>query len=190
MAVKFMLLLILLLNPFSRPGGKFFENELTDIHGRKFSFSELKNSKATAVIFMLTDCPATQDYTLTLNKLAEKYKDKLALIGIIPGKFASIDEMKGFEKTYKIKFRLLQDPEMNVTASLGGKIAPSCLVVDQNGNSIYSGRIDDWFYTLGKKRQVIRENNLDNAIRHVLFHEKLLRSQADAFGCILHYDKD
>ena len=190
MSANFILLFILLVNPFSQPDSKFFEYELTDIHGRKFSFSELKNSEATAVIFMLSDCPATQDYTLTLNILAEKYGDKVAFLGIIPGKFATIDEMRDFEKTYKIKFRLLQDPEMKVTAHLGGKIAPSCLVVDRNGNNVYNGRIDDWFYSLGKKRQVIKEDNLDNAIRHVLYKEKLIRAQADAFGCILHYDKD
>ena len=179
-----------MLNLSLQQESQFFEYHLADIHGAEFSFRELKKADATAIIFMLTDCPATQDYTLSLNKLAEKYGEKINFIGIIPGRFATLEEMLDFEKTYRMKFRLLQDPKMNVTAHLGGRIAPSCLLVDRNGNTIYSGRIDDWFYTLGKKRQVIRENNLDNAIRHVLFNEKLIRPQADAFGCILHYDKE
>jgi len=43
---------------------------------KDYNFSDVKNNKATVLIFFLADCPASQNYTLTINKLIKKYSDK------------------------------------------------------------------------------------------------------------------
>jgi thiol-disulfide isomerase/thioredoxin len=138
----------------------------------------------------LSDCPASQTYTLTLNKLAKKFKaENISFAGIFPGKFSSDDEMKEFSKTYNLIFPLLKDPEMLVVNNLGATIAPECFLIDNKGSIAYSGRIDDLYYSLGKKKQIVTENNLEDAITAVVKNLPLKIKKTKPIGCILEYDK-
>ena len=140
----------------------FFHFTLYDLDNKLISFTNLEKFKTTAIVFLLSDCPASQDYTLTLNELYLKYKvNNITFIGIFPGKFSTNDELLTFQKKYKVKFPLLKDPDMALTKWLGVKIAPSCFLVDRKGNTLYKGRINDWLFALGKKRMQITQNNLE-----------------------------
>src|SRR5204863_41793 len=97
--------------------------KLADINNNEFRFDKLKNSKATAIILLLSDCPASQSYTLTLNKLSKKYSAaNISFVGIFPGKYSTDEELKGFQKDYKITFPLLKDPDVSFSKYLHGMI--------------------------------------------------------------------
>jgi peroxiredoxin len=167
----------------------FFSFELNDLDNHKISFTACKNNKATVIVFLLSDCPASQSYSITLNKLSKKYAaEKIQFFGIFPGKFSTIEEIKSFRQTYKINFPLLTDPDMNFTKFLNASVAPSCFVIDSDGKTVYKGRIDDWLYALGKKRQVVTENNLDDALNAVVKDLPIKKSETKPIGCILEYD--
>jgi len=168
----------------------FFEFKFYDLDNKLISFSGQKEFKATVIVFLLSDCPASQSYTLTLNKLSKKFRnDKIQFIGVFPGKFSTDEEMKDFRQLYKISYPLLKDPEMLLAKSLNATIVPSCYVVNDGGNVIYKGRIDDWLYALGKKRQVVTENNLNDALNSIVNNLPVKKSETVPIGCILEYDK-
>ena len=78
---------------------RLFDFKLHDLGNHEFSFDAFKNNSATAVIFLLSDCPASQSYTLTLNKLAKKYSaKKISFVGVFPGKYSTDEELKNFQK--------------------------------------------------------------------------------------------
>jgi thiol-disulfide isomerase/thioredoxin len=165
-----------------------FNLRLPDIENKFVSFSNFKNNKATVFVFLLTDCPASQSYTLTLNKLAKNYRNNNVLfVGVFPGKYASDKEIIEFKKIYKITFPLIKDPEMVLARKLNATIAPGCFVLDSKENIIYKGRIDDWMYAVGKKRQVITENNLDDALQALLKNIPVKKKETNPIGCILEY---
>jgi peroxiredoxin len=138
---------------------------------------------------LLSDCPASQSYTLTLNNLSKKYsKDSISFIGIFPGKYASDEELNNFKNTYKINFPLLKDPENSLVKQLHATTAPGCFVIDKNATIIYRGRIDNWFYAVGSTRTKITEHNLDDALQSVSKNFEIKVKETKPIGCILEYE--
>lgn len=169
--------------------GNFFEFKLPNLENKIISFSDFKSNNATIIVFLLSDCPASQSYSLTLNKLAKKYnKNNVSMIGVFPGTFSTDDELRKFRSMYKINFQLVKDPEMKLAKHLHANIGPSCFLIDESGNVVYKGRIDDWLFSIGKKRQVITENNLDDAIKCVITKKPIKITETKAIGCILEYE--
>lgn len=153
-----------------------------------YNFSSIKSSKASVYIFFLTDCPASQNYTLTVNTLQKKYYDKNISFNIVfPDTYSTIDEIKEFKNKYKISMPILLDPNLELTKLLNAKVAPQCFVLDKNGNTLYEGRIDDWYYSPGKKRTVIRSNDLDVAITNLLSGKPISPAKTIPYGCIINY---
>ncbi len=160
--------------------------ELKDIDNASFSFQEIGKSKGTVIVFLLTDCPASQSYTLTLNKMAEKYAlKKIRFIGVFPGKFSQENEMKDFRKIYKITFPLVKDPDLKLAHELKADVAPGSFLIDQKGEIVYSGRIDDWMYAVGKKKPGVTTHDLDNAIQSLLNNKPIRVKKTQAIGCII-----
>lgn len=183
--MKYYVLLLFILLSFTTKNS-IFDSRLQSIDRTEYNLQQQIKKKATVFIFLLADCPACRSYTLTLNQLYQKHKkDTVDFIGIFPGKFATEEEMKAFRKEYKIPFPLLVDPEMQFTNNIGATVVPEVFLTDGSGKIIYSGRIDDWMYALGKKRPMIRSHDLANAIENFLQHKEIKIKKTTAIGCIL-----
>ena len=190
MKKKFTLYLLLFLGVnligFAQQTNSILKLKLQDIENNSFSFSEIKSNKASVFIFLLTDCPASQNYTLTINKLFQTYSKKnVNFYFVFPDTYSTLDEIIKFKNEYKLKMKVLLDPELTLTKSLEAKVAPQCFVLDNSGNKLYEGRIDDWYYSPGKKRTIIRSNDLDNAIKNYLENKPIDPKKTTPIGCII-----
>jgi peroxiredoxin len=165
----------------------FYSFILNDVDNHPHNFSDLKKYKATAIIFLLVDCPASQSYSLTLNNLKKKYP-QVNLIGIFPGKYSTEEEMRNFRDTYHITFPLLKDPDSKLVHYLHAIVAPQCFLIDQNANVVYEGRIDDWMYGVGKKKTTVTEHNLEDAMKAVIAGTPVKVKVTKAFGCFIEND--
>jgi peroxiredoxin len=171
-------------------GQDLLNTSLTSLDEKPVLLSTLKGEKATVIVFVLADCPASQSYSLTLNTIFSEYKSKgVTMIGIIPGKFNTKEEMLGFVKDYQINFPVLKDPEMIFTKSIGATIAPECFLLNEKGDVVYNGRIDDWMYALGKTKPMVTKKELLDAITATLENTEVKVKKTQAIGCILEYDK-
>ncbi len=182
------LILFLLISVSGFSQNSLVQFKLPNLQNKTFLFSDLEKYKAIAFIFLLSDCPASQDYTLTLNKLYLKYKaNNMEFIGIFPGKFSTDEELLKFQKLYKVPFPLIKDPDLVFTKWLGAKIVPACFLLDNKGNVVYKGRINDWLFALGKKRMQITQNNLEDALNSIVKNKILKIKETTPIGCILEY---
>jgi len=163
-----------------------FEFKLNNLNNEPFSFAQLKRNKASVIVFLLPDCPACESYSKTLEDLSNKYKSSnINFYGIFPGNYNTVGEMQEYQKTYKINFPLLQDPENLLVRSLKAEIVPSAFVIDEIGNVLYRGRIDDWMYALGKKRAVITKHELRDALQSIKDGKAITVKETKAIGCII-----
>ena len=134
----------------------------------------------------MPDCPACNSYSLTLNTLSKKYKPRnIRFIGVVPGNFATADEIKQFVKDYNIRYPVVTDTSNRLVRCLGATKVPEAFLVDAKGITLYAGRIDDWMVSLGKKRQVITAFDLENAIKDMLANKPVRVSKTKAIGCII-----
>ena len=175
-------------NSFAQSITNILDLKLMNSDNIEYKFSELKKSKATVIVFFLTDCPASQNYTLTINKLQKKYSDKNISFDIIfPDTYSSLEEVRKFKIYYKIKMHVLLDSDLTLTKLLQAKVAPQCFLLDSFGKIIYEGRIDDWYFKPGKKRTVILTNDLDIAISKFLSGKPVKPSKTIPVGCVINY---
>ncbi|MBP6335238.1 MAG: redoxin family protein [Bacteroidia bacterium] len=180
--------LLLTVSTYAQKNISILNLKLKTTENSIYNFSSIQNSKATVYIFFLTDCPSSQNYTLTINKLQKKYSDKnIPFVIIFPDTYSTIDEILDFKKIYKVEMPVVLDPELAFTKLLPAKVAPQCFVLDGNANIIYEGRIDDWYYSPGKKRTVIRSNDLDVALTNFLSGKPIVPAKTIPYGCVINY---
>ncbi len=159
---------------------------LVTLEGNNITLSLCNESSHTVVVLLLPDCPACQTYSRTLNQLHTSYrKSSVEFYGIFPGHFSSLEEMKDYRQRYKIGFPLLHDPDKKLVKALHGTTAPEVFVCNKRGEVVYSGRIDDWMYALGKKRSVITRHDLKEAIDALVNGKKIEVSRTVPIGCII-----
>jgi hypothetical protein len=64
-------------------------------------------------------------------------------------------------------------------------ITPEVFVMNQKKEIVYSGRIDNWAYELGKKRTVITEHDLANVLENLNKGIVVKPYQTKAVGCFI-----
>lgn len=159
---------------------------LSSITGQTYSFDSLLNPFCSVIIFFSPECPLSENYTLTSNNLFQKYKsDSIQFIGIIPGKQYLKEEVIRFQNRYNLHYTIYLDEEKELTKYLGATITPECFVLDKNNKIIYHGAIDNWAVDLGKKRTLVTEHYLNDAIQHVFTAQELNKTYVEAIGCYI-----
>lgn len=161
--------------------GKPGQVELTDLSGNGIHL-ESGAGKAELFVFLAPECPLSRNYTLTLNKLYDKYAGKIQFAGIVPGSSYGATEVRKFVAEYAIRFPVYLDPEKSLVSLLGAGITPEAFLINGE-NLLYSGAIDNWAVSLGKQRQVVTEHYLEDAIQHYLQGQPLTVKHAQAVGC-------
>jgi hypothetical protein len=67
---------------------------------------------------------------------------------------------------------------------LSVKTTPEVLLFNTDADIIYRGATDDWFYALGKNKQVPQHFYLKNALNAYQNNQPVLIFKTDPIGCI------
>jgi hypothetical protein len=133
--------------------------------------SQTAQKKIQALIFLGTDCPISQNYTGTINKLQQKYP-QVKFLGVLPA--SNNHDKKSFKREYQ---KLVAQYDITAT--------PEVVLIDVNSNTCYRGAIDDWYFELGHRRAQVAEHYLSNAIDDLLARRRIRISRTKPVGCIL-----
>ncbi|MCH8331810.1 MAG: redoxin domain-containing protein [Bacteroidetes bacterium] len=165
-----------------------FDLELSNMSGGSFALSTLAENKASIFVFITPECPIAQRYTLTMRNMAKEYeKNNIKIYGIVSGTYYTVKDMKKFKKKYLIDFPIFFDRSLIVTKTLDAQITPQAFLVDNRGKVLYDGQIDNWYFALGRARQVITEFYLKDAVQSYLANEEIKVKKTRAIGCIIEY---
>ena len=139
-------------------------------------------------IFLLDDCPICLQYTPTLNELYDSYGDQINFVGYFPNFSSKPSKIETFKTTYHIKFPLFTDYYKTKAKKFNAKITPEVVLYNHTTEKImYQGRIDNKFYSLGRRRNVITEHNLEDAIESVLNNIPVEIDYSEPVGCYINY---
>lgn len=164
-------------------GQSIFLNTLSNT---KIEETKVRNHKPTVYIFLSPECPLCQSYSLTIRNLFETYRGKgIQLIGIVPGSDYDAATIKQFMRKYNLPIPIYTDPTFAFTKHLKASITPEVFFINPNGLLLYSGRIDNWAYELGKKRKVITEKDLQNALEAFTQQQPIKVTKTKAIGCYI-----
>jgi peroxiredoxin len=144
------------------------------------------HTPVTVYIFLSETCPICQSYTLTLKELYAKYNMlSVKFTGVFPNYYSGEKGLAAFKKKYAIPFDLVTDKNGMLSKRLKAAITPEVFVEDDSKNILYSGRIDDSFYAVGKRRTMITSNDLDAALGAITSGKKVMQPKTQAVGCII-----
>ena len=118
---------------------------LKDASGKKHSLTNLsKDTKATVVMFIATQCPVSNDYNERMVKLYNDYKDKgVQFIGINANKQESVKEIAEHSGKHGFEFAMLKDPQNKIADYFGARRTPEVYLLDADMALRYHGAIDN-----------------------------------------------
>ena len=133
---------------------------------------------------MSIDCPISNEYTPTLNRLAEKYQPLgVNFIGINPNSGQTLREMADHAAHFKFAFPFVKDAGGKVTNRLQFKVTPEVCLFDKSGSLVYRGRIDDRYRARGARTGAIHTPDLKRALGEVIDGKPVSQPRTKAMGC-------
>jgi len=157
---------------------------LTDaISGKEVSLADLRGKSATVLVCLSTDCPISNEFLPTINKIAEAYRQRgVNFVGINPSGGQSLEQMADYARSQGLPFPFVKDPGGKVSRRLLYSVTPEARVYDDAGKLVYSGRIDDRYRRGGATDKNVSKD-LENALDEVLAGKPVSASRTKPVGC-------
>ncbi len=151
---------------------------------KKHSLSEFKGKSAFLLIFMCNHCPYVQAKVSAMNEIYEKFKDKIAMVGINsndPTNYPddSFENMKIFAKEKGIRFTYLVDTSQEIAKKYGAVCTPDPFLFNSEQRLVFHGRIDNGM----KPEDNATEKTMVLNIEKLLVGKKIEKDFDPSMGC-------
>lgn len=140
------------------------------------------NQDLNVLVFLGTECPICIKYTRTLNELTKKYPE-LAWIGVF-NRWEDSLAVRTFIKEYSLPFQIVLDQRHDLIRSLDARVTPEVFLLNKKAQILYRGAIDNWFFDLGKRRSVVTEHYLKDAIEAIQTGNPITVKTTKPVGCV------
>lgn len=145
----------------------------------------LHDNRAKVLVIMAPDCPLCKNYTKDLKEMLLKYGDQMAIYGVVPGEFYTKHEVDSFLNYYSLALDIVYDPNFSLVNELNATITPEAYLIDENNKVRYQGLFDNWLGELGRRRRIITEFYLKDAVESYLKNEEIKIKKTKAIGCFI-----
>ncbi len=157
----------------------------TTLEGQPFAITS-DTHKATALIFLLPDCPIANGYAPEITRLQKAYEPQSIRFAIV---YSDRDITAKIAATHCTDFQhssqALIDPDLSLAKATGAKVTPEAVLLSPKGAVLYRGRIDDRFPAYGKRRAKPTKTELRDALDALLAGRMIAVARTEAVGCFL-----
>jgi len=161
------------------------QNRGLDLAGKPVDPLKAAAGKVVVLIFVRTDCPVSNRYAPTIQRLSAEYAGKAVFWLVYPSKAESAESIRKHEQAYGYKLAALRDPKHDLVKESRVQITPEVAVFDASQRLVYHGRIDDLYEDIGRARSAATTHELSDAIDAALTGRALVASTAPAVGCYI-----
>jgi len=139
---------------------------------------------ATALIFYSTECPISNAYSPTYNRVAAGFNaDKVRFLGVCVDPDLADADVAAHAKDFDLKFPVVRDRDGAAARALGAKVTPEAVVLDDRGRVRYLGRVDDQFAGRQKPNANPATHELRDALTAVIEGRTVAVDRVPAVGC-------
>jgi thiol-disulfide isomerase/thioredoxin len=156
-----------------------------DLAGKPVDPLRADAGKPVVLIFVRTDCPISNRYAPTIQRLSTEYVGRAAFWLVYPDKSESSAAIEQHLHAYGYKLPALHDPQHALVKLGQAQVTPEVAVFDAGGQLAYHGRIDNWYLTFGHPRPEPTIHELDDALQAVLKGSKPQVATASGVGCYI-----
>ena len=111
------------------------QNTAFDLAGNPIDPLKSAGGKIVALVFVRTDCPVSNRYAPTIQKLSASLAGKVAFWLVYPSKSESAEMIRKHELEYGYKIPALRDPQHVLVKESQVEITPEVAVFDANAAS-------------------------------------------------------
>lgn len=150
------------------------------------TLGSLWGKQATVLVFLSTECPMSNGYIPTLNRLAETFESEgVVVVGVNSNAGQSLKEISRHARDFSVGFPVLKDPGGVVARALGATTCPQVFLFDAQEQIAYRGRIDDRYVRRGGAARAVGRADLELAIKAVLSGEPVEVAMTRPLGCLI-----
>ena len=143
-------------------------------------------NKALVVAFWSAECPLCVNYTKEIQEFKDNYGARgVDFVMVYSGNEFTVPIIKNYQDSFNMDFEFIRDTSYTIANSLTASVTPQVVVLDSGLNKIYTGKIDNWIVTLGKKRQIVTEFYLKDALEAIDNNEKPKVHETKPVGCLI-----
>ena len=158
--------------------------ELLGVDDKKYSLASYKDYDAVLVIFMCNHCPYVKAKVDAINEIQNKFKGKLAVIGINSNDAVaypddSFDSMKEFAKERGIVFSYLVDETQQIAKKYGAVCTPDPFLFNKERKLVFHGKIDNAM----KPEDKATEKTMIGVVEKLLAGQPLAKDFDPSIGC-------
>lgn len=141
--------------------------------------------KPVVLIFVRTDCPISNRYAPSLQKLHAAYSAKATFWLVYPDKQTTAKQIQDHLHEFGYTLAPLRDPDHVLVKRASASITPEAAVFDPHGNLLYHGRIDNWYEDAGRSRPAPTTHELQSALDAAVAGKPSPLATAPAVGCYI-----
>jgi thiol-disulfide isomerase/thioredoxin len=161
------------------------ENTAFDLAGNPVNPLKAAGGKVVVLVFVRTDCPVSNRYAPTIQKLSAAHEGKASFWLVYPSKLETAEAIRTHDREYGYKIPALRDPQKALVKESQAQITPEAAVFDGKGHLVYHGRIDNLYEEAGRARTVATTHDLEDAIEAALSGKSVPASSTHAVGCYI-----
>jgi thiol-disulfide isomerase/thioredoxin len=149
---------------------------------QKIGIRKYLNQDLNVLVLLGTECPICIKYTRTLTELSKKYPE-VAWVGVF-NRWEDSSAVGTFIKEYNLPFSVVLDQRHDLIRYLDAQVTPEVFLLNKKAEILYRGAIDNWFFDLGKRRLVITENYLNDALLAAQARKPIAVKSTKPIGCV------
>jgi mono/diheme cytochrome c family protein len=159
--------------------------EIPGVKGQPIVLPGQPPDDLTVLCFLGVECPLARLYAPRLRRLQQELDGRgVRFIGINSNQQDSMDELSTFVDEFQITFECGKDYDNRIADRFDVKRTPEVIVLDDQLQIQYRGRIDDQ-YAPGVARSQPQRNDLQVALDELMNGEKVTVAQTEPEGCLL-----
>jgi len=156
-----------------------------DLSGKSIDPFAEPGKQAVVLLFVRTDCPISNRYAPTIQKLSEKFQGQVKFWLVYPDADESAVRIRGHISQFRYQISALRDVHHALVKRAEATILPESAVFGPDGKLKYHGRIDNWYEDFGRARPAPTTHELEDAIRATLDGRTVAPDRASAVGCYI-----
>ena len=165
--------------------------DLMGIDDKNHSLNDYKDYDGLLVLFICNHCPYVKAKVEAIKEIHEKFKDKVALVGInsndpINYPDDSFENMKKTAQEKGIKFDYLVDDSQEIAKKYGAICTPDPFLFNKERKLVFHGRIDNAM----KPEDTATEKTIINNIEKLLAGEKIEKDFDPSIGCSIKWKEN
>jgi hypothetical protein len=161
------------------------ENTAFDLAGNPVDPLKSAGGKIVVLVFVRTDCPVSNRYAPTIQKLSDEHAAKVAFWLVYPSAVESAEVIRKHVREYGYKIPALRDPRHVLVKQSQVEITPEVAVFGIDRRLVYHGRIDNLYESVGRTRSVATTHELEDAISAALGGKSLPGDATHGVGCYI-----